>query len=417
MRILFVVHQFFPEHASGTEQVTLGLARMMQKAGHHVRVLACSVRPEFQATYRGSDLKNALDTVHQGVPITFLPRALLPHTADLSLEPAAEMIPEVARWLQDQRFDLLHVMHCMRMTTVIHAARKVGIPYLHTLTDFYLPCFRVNLVNIDQVPCAGPVGGKRCGKDCNVPPWSENSLIARHEAAHQILSEAAYRVAPSNHVASRYRDAFPELDVQVIPHGLDLLRWLGFPRRDETPAPDLRLAFVGSIVPQKGLATLLKALSRLPSARLKLAIAGAFGPDAAYESEVRALMAQDDRVEFLGPLDQEGVGNLLTRSDLLCLPSTVPESYSLILHEAAATGVPALVSNLGAQADFVNHSRAGLAIAPSDIEAWASAVQSIVDGSQSIAGWKKVLPLPMRIEEEAFLYESLYRQCVGVPVK
>lgn len=414
MRILFVVHQFFPEHASGTEQVTLGLARMMQKAGHHVRVLACSIRPEPRATYETSHLKGALDTVHQGVPVTFLPRSLLPDTADFSLEPAVDLIPEVAHWLQDQRFDLLHAMHTMRMTTVIHAARKAGIPYLHTLTDFYLPCARINLVNIDQMLCDGPQEGKRCGRDCNVPPWDGKSLINRYGTAQQILRGASYRVAPSDHVASRYREAFPGLEVQVIPHGLDLLRWLAVKKPDKTPAPDLRLAFVGSIVPQKGLTTLLQALSRIPSARLKLTIAGAFGPDAAHEREVRALLARDSRIELLGQLDHEGIGTLLANSDVLCLPSAVPESYSLTLREAATMGVPALVSNLGAQADFVGHSGAGLVLPANDITAWTQALESIADGSHSIAAWKKALPLPMRIEEEAFLYESLYRQCAGV---
>ena len=41
MRILYVVHQFYPEFGSGTERVTLNLARMAQRAGHHVQVLGC----------------------------------------------------------------------------------------------------------------------------------------------------------------------------------------------------------------------------------------------------------------------------------------------------------------------------------------------------------------------------------------
>ena len=40
MRILLIVHQFFPEFGGGTERVALQLARMAQRAGHHVHVLA-----------------------------------------------------------------------------------------------------------------------------------------------------------------------------------------------------------------------------------------------------------------------------------------------------------------------------------------------------------------------------------------
>ena len=42
MRILIVLHQFFPEFSGGTERVALNLARTAQRAGHHVRVLACA---------------------------------------------------------------------------------------------------------------------------------------------------------------------------------------------------------------------------------------------------------------------------------------------------------------------------------------------------------------------------------------
>ena len=44
MRILIVLHQFFPEFSGGTERVALNLARTAQRAGHHVRVLACAVQ-------------------------------------------------------------------------------------------------------------------------------------------------------------------------------------------------------------------------------------------------------------------------------------------------------------------------------------------------------------------------------------
>jgi hypothetical protein len=40
MKILFALHQFFPEHYAGTEVLTLGLARELKARGHEPYVFA-----------------------------------------------------------------------------------------------------------------------------------------------------------------------------------------------------------------------------------------------------------------------------------------------------------------------------------------------------------------------------------------
>ena len=39
MKILYVVHQFFPNHITGTERLTLNIAKQIQRMGHEVTVL------------------------------------------------------------------------------------------------------------------------------------------------------------------------------------------------------------------------------------------------------------------------------------------------------------------------------------------------------------------------------------------
>ena len=43
MRILFVVHQFFPKHYTGTERLVLNLSKQMQRIGHYVKVLTYGI--------------------------------------------------------------------------------------------------------------------------------------------------------------------------------------------------------------------------------------------------------------------------------------------------------------------------------------------------------------------------------------
>jgi glycosyltransferase involved in cell wall biosynthesis len=414
MRLLIVLHQFFPEFSAGTEHVALNLARMAQRAGHHVEVLTCAVH----ASRTGEpvdQLPQATQTVYNGVPVITLPRALLPASADHSFEVHSTLSGQLAQWIKARRFDIAHVLHPMRMATAIKAIQQAGLPYVLTLTDFFLPCVRINLVNVSQQPCQGPDEGKRCAQDCRVPPWDADTYAARYQQAQAILLGASACVAPSEYVARRYRSMFSAVHVRVIPHGIDLLRLIqqappapGSHQR--TSGPTLALAYVGSIVPQKGLQMVLRALAQLPQLNLTLKVAGALHGDPVFQKEITQLAAADTRVTLLGQCDSAAVAGLLSSVDLLCIPSIVPESYSLVLREAAALGVPALVSDQGAPADLVRQTGAGAAVPIGDVQAWAQAITHIYSQPAQIAQWRSRLPLPARVEEEAFLYESLYRQ-------
>lgn len=409
MRILIVLHQFYPEFSSGTERVALNLAKAAQRAGHYVRVLACAVNPEAHHGAASTALAGALETVWDGVPVTLLLRAMLPASADYSLEVAPELVEPLATWMKHERFDLAHVMHSMRMSTAVVAAQQCGLPYIVTLTDFFLACPRINLVTLSNQLCGGPEGGKKCGKDCLSAPWSRDTLVHRYDSARQMLAGASVRVAPSEFVAARYREAFADCSFRVVAHGVDLLALMdqATPAKDDTAT--VTLGYVGSIIPQKGLSVLLRALARVKAPGLRLKVVGGFyGPDA-YRKEVLTLVKADSRVALLGHLEAGQVYAAIRQMDVFCLPSQVPETFSLALHEAAALSVPSLVSNLGAPGVQVAAHGGGQVVASSDVAAWAAAIETLAADPGKIARWQARLPLPARLEEEAFFYDSLYR--------
>ena len=413
MRILYVVHQFYPEFGSGTERVTLNLARMAQRAGHHVQVLGCMIDRSRHAGAAVPGLAGALAGIVDGIPVTMLDRAALPAGADTGLAVDERLCEQLGAWMRGQRFDVMHLMHPMRMASAIAAGQRIGLPLVVTLTDYFAACLRINLIDLDGRPCDGPEGGRACARKCPLPAWSEAALRARHEQSAAVLAYAGSRVVPSQHVAQRYRAAFPDLRFDVIAHGIDLLALGAVAARPAAEARPLTLGFVGSLVAAKGLDVLLRALARLPGVPLRLKVAGGFHGDMVYQDELRALAAADARVELLGMLEPAAVAAQMRGLDLLCLPSRVPESFSLVVHEAAALGVPALVGHLGAPAEAIARSGAGQVVRAGDEAAWAAALRACVDDPQRLAAWRRALPLPQRIEEEAFLYEGLYRQAIG----
>ena len=411
MRIVLILHQFYPEFNGGTERVALSLARCAQRAGHFVSILASVIDPAAIGGRDSSIAAGGRDIVYQGVPVSLLPRRLLPDTADFDFAVDPDIADAVERWLHHQRFDLAHILHTMRMGSAALAVQRSGLPYLMTLTDFFPSCFRVTQIDLHGYVCPGPAGGERCGSRCLVAPWTRLGLQQRHRQAEALLAGAGARVCPSDFVANRYRETFKGLEFTVIPHGIDLLSLVASarPRTDrEGTSGILRFGFIGTIAPHEGLDTLLRAFTHVKHAQLKLIVVGGFNCDQAYEREIRGLA--DDRVEFLGQLPSGEVYRVINSLDLLCLPSRWPETFSSVLHEAAAAGVPALVSDCGAPGEYVSRTGGGRALQVDDVDAWASALADLSQSPSILSRWRKKIPLPLRVEEEGFFYDSLYRK-------
>jgi glycosyltransferase involved in cell wall biosynthesis len=129
-----------------------------------------------------------------------------------------------------------------------------------------------------------------------------------------------------------------------------------FPRR--VPGDTFRIGMIGRIAPQKGQAEFVRAARGLRDCRFTICGAPLFG-EADYLEQVRAL-AEGLPIEFLGW--QGDAGTVLSRLDLLVVPSTVPEATPRVILEAFAAGVPVLASATGGIPELIEHNRTGFLI-------------------------------------------------------
>ena len=102
------------------------------------------------------------------------------------------------------------------------------------------------------------------------------------------------------------------------------------------------VVFVGRLIPEKGVGSLIEASrdERLARARATLVLAG----DGPLSDEVRA--AEGPGLRWVGRLDRGDTAALLSQADLMCLPSR-SEGFATTLLEAAASGCPSLVTDVG----------------------------------------------------------------------
>jgi len=406
MRILFVVHQFLPEFASGTETAVFHVAKTSQRAGHRVAVLTCALGEP--SRWSDAPAGGLWSTSVHGIPVHAIPRSMMtdPHALQPAVDVAAADL--VRAFLAGNRFDVVHVAHAMRMGSAIEAVREAGIPYVVSLTDFFPLCHAVNLMRRDGTACDGPHGGRACAAHC--PTGSEPR--ARFGRFRRLLADAGARIVCSDFTRRQYVRSFPDLGFETILHGIDMLRACASPGGAQRPGTGLRFGFLGTISAMKGAGMLAEAFAAAAIPDASLEIVGPVDADPATVSVVTAVAGRCPAVTLRGPVTSDEVFDVLSRFDVLCLPSQVPETFSQVLHQAFACGVPALVSDLGAPPEIVGRHRCGWSVPFSDAGAWTQALRRLAADADEVERARSAVPLPMRIEEEAFFLEQLYRRAL-----
>lgn len=190
------------------------------------------------------------------------------------------------------------------------------------------------------------------------------------EAIHSLLRPVTKRIwrrakkviALSDALAETAKETAPELDIGVIPNGIDTVHFSPPERRAENKPT--RLVTVARLLERKGIHTILQALSSPTLLPVELQIIGT-GP---YETELREMV--DDlglagRVRFLGYVPNEELPSYYRKSDIFVLPSAT-ESFGLVFAEAMSCGLPIAASDVGGIPETVRDGIDGLLCPPGD---------------------------------------------------
>ncbi|WP_437500400.1 glycosyltransferase family 4 protein [Sorangium sp. So ce1099] len=187
-----------------------------------------------------------------------------------------------------------------------------------------------------------------------LPPGPRRAALALQETAVLRLCDA--HLATSATTAARLRREHGVEQVDVAPPGADRLPLRPHRGGSDRHGGALRLTFVGSFIPRKGLLELLAAFERIGSPRATLALVGDAARDPAYAGRVRGAIAGSaflrERVVLPGVLGDDALAAELAATDALVLPSLL-EGYGMVLTEAVRAGVPVLAARAGAIAEVV----------------------------------------------------------------
>ncbi len=399
LRILYVIHDFLPRHAAGSEIYTYRLAQALRR-NHEVSVLCTEAHPGVHSY----ELK---ETTFDGLPIFEISHQHTTPWFELSWRDPHmnRLFEEILDRVQP---DVVHIQHLQHLSIdFLGITKRRNIPIVFTLHEYWLLCPRGGqMLRADLERCTEPVPTK-CA-DCiqhlrlGAPPAEVGraafaSRVGRHlsPAIKRVLKRAlpkAPKAAPATALPSEayaqaivqrlaaIREQLGSVDLFLSPsrfladtflrsgliaedrlevsdNGQDERPFQGLER---TSSPELRVGYVGTVSEYKGVHVLVEALNRLSDLPdVSGHIHGSLKTFPGY-GESLVHISKNSRTQFHGRFAPDEVGAVLSELDVLVVPSLWWENSPLTIHEAYMAGVPLVVSDIGGMAEYVQEGHSGL---------------------------------------------------------
>ena len=194
-----------------------------------------------------------------------------------------------------------------------------------------------------------------------------------------------------------------------------------------TPVPDLRrdlgldshqalIMYHGRLAPEKGLDTLLSALTRVDKAKYHLAIIGEGQPK--YKAKIKGFIVANGLVQNVSLLGfRDNILEYLRQADFGILPSIQPEALGISNLEYMMAGKAHICSNNGAQPEYVHDGVNGILVPPGDEQALTEAINRLISdtasrsrmGTQAQKDFEENLDYPTFYQKMTDLYHHLLK--------
>jgi glycosyltransferase involved in cell wall biosynthesis len=349
MRILHLNVLYPPLVRGGAERFVATLAQEQAKLGHEVAVATLTPTPQPPSKENGvlvhrighADLFWFEEWPKHAAPVRYVNKLFA------NWNPV--ILNRVRKVVDSFRPDVMN-SHCMVAFSVDSwkAAAERNIPIVHALHEFNLFCRNTNAFR----------NGRMCNGVC---------LACRITAPKRWLSRLTSGVVGvSRDVLQRHLDR--GFFAHIPPERQSVI-WSMPPvpireRPSRPPDAPLTIGFIGRMVPEKGVETLIEAVAGLPPQGWQLLIAGEVYPPldpAALRAKTAGLP-----VEWLGVVPAV---DFYPRIDLLVVPAVWADPGPLVVHEAFANAVPVIGSRMGGIADLVDDGATGWLFEPGNVTA------------------------------------------------
>ena len=295
--------------------------------------------------------------------------------------------------------------------------RERGVPTVFSSNNYWSLCPRLYLFDDALARCSGAGDGGRCAPCLGVPE-RDGAYRARASRARELLnggfdahlavSQRARTIFLENGVAGEHVRVVPQQ-----PKVLDLLwRTVGSRRviGRRRPGGKLRVGFIGSLLPHKGVHVLAHALQQLPADR----VVGVLHGDVA--AEYRVALQRLDRngvLEFGGAYALRELPLRLADLDVVVVPSIWEDCAPFVVAEAQAARLPVVGSRIGGIPDFFTDGRTGIAVAPGDPRDLAAGLRRFLEEPELLPRMQRAIAPPVGFDAYLDQLAGVYEEVSG----
>jgi glycosyltransferase involved in cell wall biosynthesis len=363
MKILQIAHCFPPESMTGAEIYAYNLSKELSK-NHHISVFYRINDPSgkeyevIKASYEGLDVYKINNTLKESNSLDKIYRN----------KKVEEKFSEV---LDSVKPDVAHVHHLLFLSTgMLDELKSRGIPVVFTLHDYWLVCPRGQMLKNNFVLCGDPLSADcfrclACGLNLKtilkkaVKFFSSAGFAKKFRVdIKDICGKVDLFIAPSKYLQSKFiKFGVSEDKIFYSDNGMDsgLFRDM-----EKIKSDKIRIGFIGTLIPSKGVHTLIKAFNKIKSDAAVLKIYGKAPVNNGifdYARKIKRMAGKNKNIKFMGVFGNKDAGNVFKEIDILVFPSLWEENSPLVLHEAILTKTPVIASDIGGAPEFVRDKR------------------------------------------------------------
>lgn len=203
--------------------------------------------------------------------------------------------------------------------------------------------------------------------------YYEQGGRVRQTAIRATLRRADAVIVITDSMKDKLGAIIPDVSRFIVPNPIDLSR----PQIDSARDP-ATIAFLGWLVPNKGVFELVDAVARLKDSIPDLRLIFAGSKDDGRLRDYVAQAGLKSAVDFPGWLKPDEVSALLRRATVLALPS-YSEGVPMAILEALGSGTPIVATRVGGIPEILDHERHALLIPPRDVSQLAAALFRLIN--------------------------------------
>jgi D-inositol-3-phosphate glycosyltransferase len=289
-----------------------------------------------------------------------------------------DFIPEFSANLEGyihrkkKKYDIVHSHYWLSGLAGLYLKKRLGLP--HILTYHTLGFMKRRALGQKE-------HRSRANSERQIAHISDAIISSSTEEKNGLVEE--YRI-PSSKVKVVYPGVNPRIFYPI--NNRTILKKLGCHH------DDFVLLYVGRIEKVKGLMNVIQALHMLNEKNLplfektKLIVIGGGKKDEELAenrevTRIKRIMEQhslEDKVIFLGSIDQAHLRKYYSAADALVVPSLY-ESFGLVTVEALACGTPVVVSQIDKMKSIVQEGKNGFSFCPNDPASLCKSLEKMFD--------------------------------------